>query len=645
MVKNRTKFTVFAILGVALMSACGSNNNTSTLQHDNNRPVRDAANWNWKEVSESDQETIVLAGAAPRGFVPSNSNLVKRSQYWVDRIDASLRANHAAEMAGVPKPKVKLLKVPEFNAFIAGSYSCFNLPLEISGRSGSRDSGLYIDLSAGGELTRWNDDDPSFPEKCINEPDRATLVTALAQFNATSSSCKFDVTDTKVVASADCALAADMEDAGGIAAGGKIVIGRTSSWVNIYTGLIEQLPNEEQFVSVISHELGHYYRSHMTSKPSEYGYYYILSDRNPDHKPEARSDLKEFGDEVYQSAEIVNIDPSFAKIDGQQISAKVYLAAGDLARQVCAAGGCTSSCKAVADLVNDSGYKRNNRIYPFGAGAITASIYLSKFEDNAKACLSGLQYGVNSTITPAMISEAIVQPVWFGAADNQDYYPANVKGAIRDILANVAKRSAALPTATTALELVQALGKKLDAQLPRAIELMAQARDQKLGQYTQEQEADELAVEWTTTIGLPPESMVHTNMTMAGMSAEDEMGGLIFGGETCTKLFENNWQDAAGNPVFVPVGDYSEIHHSACFRAFNTQRELLAHSYVQQSGNRPTPPGGAWDLIKTEATRVNRRLRQLERSPRANHVTETHTFAKKDQARLDSCVFSHGLAN
>jgi hypothetical protein len=639
MVKNRTKFAAFFFLLSGLVTACGKSTSDSYLRHNDNQPTRSNSVWNWSEVSEENQEKIVLAGEAPQGFLSNSSKLVKRSQYWVDQIDSKMRSAHSQEMAGVPKPKVKLLKVPDFNAFIAGMYSCFDLSLEISDREGSRDSGIFIDLSAGGELYRWNDTDADFPVECIKDPSKETLIQALAEFNASSASCKFEVRENKVVASADCPVAEEMNSPRAIAAGGKIVISRTSSWVNIFTGLIEKIADEDEFVAVIAHELAHYYRSHITANKTDYDFFYLLGERNPNTRPVERSDLRAFGDEVYLSSKIVNTDPIFAKIPAQKLSAKIYLAAGDLARQACELGACASQCRTVANLVNDTAYRTNNKLYPFGAGVTAPAIYFEKFETNALACLATVPYSDSSAITEEMVLAAIEGPVWFGAADNQNFYPAGVRGVIRSLLASIAGRSRPLPAAANVLELLKQLGTKLDAQLPRAMAAMVQARDQKLGQYTAEQEADELAVEWTTKIGLPPTSMVKANMMIASLSPEDEMNGLLFGGESCKVLFDNDWADAAGTAVFVPIGDYSEVHHSACFRAFNTQRELLAHSYVQQAGDQSTPPGGTWSAVKAEATRVNNRLRALA-APTGRRVQNVQGFAKRDTARLNSCAIS-----
>lgn len=645
MSKKSAKNLVFFALGLGFISSCGQNSADSQLKHNHGEPVRPSSmQWNWSAVKEADHEKFVLDGSAPNGFVPTSSYLVKRSQYWVDQIDSKIRAAHPTEMAQVPRPLVKVIKEDQFNAFIAGVYSCFNLSIEVAERTGHRDQGLFVDLAEGGELTRWNDDDPDFPVKCVADADKATLVKALDAFNARGLSCQFTLEGNKVVASADCPLASDMDDEGGVAAGGKLVIARTSSWVNIYSGLIEQLPNEEQFVAVIAHELGHYYRSHITSSAADYGYYYSMGDHNPGQRPIADSELQSFGEEVYGAAEVINSDSLFAKIEGQKISAKMYLAAGDLARQVCAAGGCSSECSAVANLVKDKAYKRNNGIYPFVQVPKSTSQYFSSFEANAVACLENLPYAPNGKVTPVMVATAMASPVWFGASDGQDYYPADALSLIRDILAQVASRAGKIEDADNALELIYAYGKLLDEQSIASIGLMTQAQERRLGQYTAEQEADELSVEWTTMVGLSPKSMVMANMTMASLGGgDDEMGGFVIGGDRCKTLFDADWKDKDGSQVFVPVGDYSEDHHSACFRAFNAYRELSAHNYAQKSKDGSVPPGGSWEKIKAEAAKVNTRVRWSRVIPWFNRANVQKSFVGRDMDRLNSCVFSQSM--
>jgi hypothetical protein len=119
-----------------------------------------------------------------------------------------------------------------------------------------------------------------------------------------------------------------------------------------------------------------------------------------------------------------------------------------------------------------------------------------------------------------------------------------------------------------------------------------------LGFYTIEQEADEIALELMSKVGVPPGVAIDKVLNM--LKASGEYGGEgegAIGWTECAMLREHGWKDAEGKPVSVPVGDPSNAHHNLCFRAFNMSREIAAHRYAV--AERPTPPGEPWSRLLT----------------------------------------------
>jgi hypothetical protein len=123
--------------------------------------------------------------------------------------------------------------------------------------------------------------------------------------------------------------------------------------------------------------------------------------------------------------------------------------------------------------------------------------------------------------------------------------------------------------------------------------------ERNLGFYTIEQEADDIALELMSKVGVPPGVAVDKVLNM--LKASDSS----FGGEgegairwaECAMLRESGFKDAEGKPVSVPVGDPSNAHHNLCFRVFNMTREIAAHRYTV--AERPTPPGEPWARLLT----------------------------------------------
>jgi Zn-dependent protease with chaperone function len=120
--------------------------------------------------------------------------------------------------------------------------------------------------------------------------------------------------------------------------------------------------------------------------------------------------------------------------------------------------------------------------------------------------------------------------------------------------------------------------------------------EKNLGFYTDEQEADEIALELMAKVGVPGGVMIDKLLVVQKANDGYTDSGVLKWAE-CAALRERGWRDEAGKPVSVPVGNLADAHHSLCFRAFNVSRELGAHHYVTAA--RPTPPGDEWSTILT----------------------------------------------
>ena len=105
-------------------------------------------------------------------------------------------------------------------------------------------------------------------------------------------------------------------------------------------------------------------------------------------------------------------------------------------------------------------------------------------------------------------------------------------------------------------------------------------------------------MEILSNIGLGGNSAVDTYMAL--VNPEEGLGGFEIGLERCEKMRTNNWIDPDGkfDIQILPVGDYSEVHHSGCYRAFNASREIAAHRYGA-SAKAPVDPS-VWAKMKYE---------------------------------------------
>ncbi len=104
-------------------------------------------------------------------------------------------------------------------------------------------------------------------------------------------------------------------------------------------------------------------------------------------------------------------------------------------------------------------------------------------------------------------------------------------------------------------------------EMVEALELLEElVTEAKIGQYTAEQEADQLAAEWLHLLGFDPRNF---SEFWAGI-----------GGDSCKKSFESDWKDEAGELLVRGVGTLVDTHHDGCFRAFSTDRDVINHGFV-----------------------------------------------------------------
>lgn len=133
--------------------------------------------------------------------------------------------------------------------------------------------------------------------------------------------------------------------------------------------------------------------------------------------------------------------------------------------------------------------------------------------------------------------------------------------------------------------------------------------EQRLGFYTDEQEADEIELELLARVGidpkLGPDAMLNLQRVVESQATHED--GIVdpTAGDTkhaeCAALRAKGFKDDSGEWVTVPIGDLSNPHHSFCFRVFNMVHELEAHDY-RVAASRPSPSGPSWDELVAALT-------------------------------------------
>jgi hypothetical protein len=101
--------------------------------------------------------------------------------------------------------------------------------------------------------------------------------------------------------------------------------------------------------------------------------------------------------------------------------------------------------------------------------------------------------------------------------------------------------------------------------------------EKRLGYYTYEQEADELALEFLSELGIP--TQIGSEAMLRLLKQSQPNGPLELDYAQCTALKEKNWVDPNSKSIYVPIGNLADPHHSLCYRAYNLDRERKTHCF------------------------------------------------------------------
>src|SRR5690606_37036051 len=115
-------------------------------------------------------------------------------------------------------------------------------------------------------------------------------------FNAQGLDCQMKTTKVEdvegLVVGSECEI---QEQVAGISAATRMALTPSAGLINVVSGLIP-IFSEPELVSIIAHEMGHYYKVHTDHGHAEtYNFFYTLREANAAAKPEAEAELTEIG--------------------------------------------------------------------------------------------------------------------------------------------------------------------------------------------------------------------------------------------------------------------------------------------------------------------------------------------------------------
>ena len=327
--KNRSLVKCFAT--IATLTAATSCKTTqkdnparSNLSHVENELVRKGSeSWQFTELSRNDFLRKALGidmsensdDPKKNTVFPESSLANQFLNYWISEIHKRLASVYPEQIGRVPAPKGVILASDNPNAMVTGVRLCFddlNISLE--------NSGVFLKARQGDEaasaLTFGNGSRLGFTRfaagTCVQKTraEAAQIIPAIIaarQQRGVDQACpmRYSADEHKLRFDGICSeLIGQVAGAGGIPHPESFHVFSPANWLTFYSGLFklpypENYPvagykdagykdfDKEQIISVIAHELAHYYRSHQTSFAADYNYYYWRNDFDRKQKPQS----------------------------------------------------------------------------------------------------------------------------------------------------------------------------------------------------------------------------------------------------------------------------------------------------------------------------------------------------------------------
>jgi hypothetical protein len=590
----------FVLALPVVLVACGKGSEpASRTEHTIDEPTRGTDAWMWRSTTTAEYDKVVapLVGLDAHAFLPQSHALVQRVQQWVDRLDRHLREQSPEALANVPTPIARVIEDSTPNAFVAAMPVCYTTDVRLA--SGTPTASTTVDAvmldTATGAVQAWPDE-----LACAPGGSTADVLPALvARFNAHSDACQVAVGPggATLAPGSACERGSELD---GMRRARKVVVLQTANVITVHTGLFATM-TESEFVAVIAHELGHFYRSHATSQGSEYDFFYTLGRRNSSARPVAEPALRELGESAAVASTLLAASDEYATVQGQAIRSELFFAVGTAMRGACAAGDCPAACESAVAAQQSGAFLSGVRQFPFGSETASLPATYRSYEAKSLQCLDQIALGAGTEQTADTIGWQRFMS--YVAAPQWPSWLANLDDSTLQFVASalqLASLRIGTPTGATLGDAVRAASEALNQQDADGIGTLREAHERHLGFYTAEQEADEESIEWITDLGLAPDNAVNAMISL-GAEETTSLRGLSLGGSDCDGLRQASWLDADGSYSFVPVGDYSEVHHSTCYRVFNMAREIEAHGYHAATDTPPLAPTDVWTGVQRTA--------------------------------------------
>ena len=512
----------------------------------------------WLDVTQAEIYSNIDAVNGFPEYVPDGDNLAQRAQFWLDAVDSQLRRIYpdlfldAKGHSIVPHPRIRIMIKAGANAFSTSASVCYRVPIHFAappaGATPSDDASV-IQISPKGVVGLYAKSHVSCIDRTATAVD-ADLVVRHLQQTVQVQHCSLSTDQGAVVLGQDCHLGSTVQSTGASA----IILEPVSNWITLQTSLLELMPSDDQLAYTILHEAGHYYRAHGSLDKQRYVYFYHIDAENLARtKPKADPDLNVLGQKLAALPKY-RTQPLSGQIWHSEMFSYGLLTRESLVRPTCsnAASPCFEPCSAWTAIIDDPGFSVQFGKFPQQPLDDVARALYDKWEVSFSQCLAAIAIG--DAALPATVLEVAARKVFWRTDPAQ----------------------ATQTPVTTLLAVAAEMNAQFFARDAATDQLLQQALDQRLGYYTTEEEADNLAQAWLPLVGIAAKSSVDHWETFAAFKAgREQEGPYNLSAKDCFALYQSTprWSES-GRPVPVPVGAYTSLHHSSCFRMWNADQRL-----------------------------------------------------------------------
>lgn len=519
--------------------------------------------------SQQEWENHPASAAFRDSLLEDTAPIMQKIKFWVNTIDKTLRVAFPAEMAGVPTPIVVVSSIGGVDAFNIGTLRCFKTGLANKGTSAPQ-------IMLIGQVAR-----AFAPGEFCQEQIPTTEQSAAMNFVGQTIDCPLRARGASMAFDESCFSRLSPTGVGQSKTFGYTV---SSNVVEFNVALIKAL-DEHEFVATLAHELSHLYRAHL-SPSTNYNFFYKFSDLQ-DQRPTPNAAVNEIGARL-----MANSAPywQFYKIKGMQLmSTNLLTIFSTLVEKVEAGELSLENLSAQPAELKTKFDAFAKALQPLRQSMISRNRLLKEMVPTEIAA----QYLAAESSAVAMAPLIQVR----SAASTHGLSVTQVKDLHETFLQDtkVPELPAIAKQAKNLMNVVQGVQKKMTA----VDTLYEKASNEGIGQYTTEQEADELGLEILLKLGISSQAALNQTLRLNDLSFSRRPTG-SFSPAQCRALADNNWKTPEGKNVVVPIGDYQEAHHNACFRAFELSREMRRHKFSEPTGKPVSSPGKAWKELTAE---------------------------------------------